>query len=76
MLGGWQLFTADAIKWPAGSIKVVAVDALPSKLVYVKNGYVDTRPAQDCYGWETQILSSKEGIYKTNEFLAALKSFR
>ena len=51
MLGGWPLFTADALKWPAGSIKVVAVDALPSELLYVKNGYVEALLAQDCYGW-------------------------
>ena len=50
-LGGWPLFTADALKWPAGSIKVVAVDALPSQLHYVKNGYVEALLAQDCYGW-------------------------
>ena len=54
MLGGWPLFTADALKWPAGSIKVVAVDALPAELVYVKNGYVDALLAQDCYGWGTK----------------------
>ena len=54
MLGGWPLFTADALKWPAGFIKVVAVDALPAELVYVKNGYVDALLAQDCYGWGTK----------------------
>ena len=36
MIGGWPLFTADALKWPAGSIKVVAVDALPAQLGYVQ----------------------------------------
>ena len=56
MLGGWPLFTADALKWPAGSIKVVAVDALPSELVYVKNGYVEALLAQDCYGWGTKSI--------------------
>jgi ribose transport system substrate-binding protein len=56
MLGGWPLFTADALKWPAGSIKVVAVDALPSELVYVKDGYVKALLAQDCYGWGTKSI--------------------
>jgi ribose transport system substrate-binding protein len=56
MLGGWPLFTADALKWPPGSIKVVAVDALPSELVYVKNGYVEALLAQDCYGWGTKSI--------------------
>ena len=54
MIGGWPLFTADALKWPAGSIKVVAVDALPAQLIYVKNGYVEALLAQDCYGWGTK----------------------
>jgi ribose transport system substrate-binding protein len=56
MLGGWPLFTADALKWPAGSIKVVAVDALPSELEYVKKGYVEALIAQDCYGWGTKSI--------------------
>jgi ribose transport system substrate-binding protein len=56
MLGGWPLFTADALKWPAGSIKVVAVDALPSQLEYVKKGYVEALIAQDCYGWGTKSI--------------------
>jgi ribose transport system substrate-binding protein len=62
MIGGWPLFTADALKWPPGSIKVAAVDALPAQLVYVKNGYVVALLAQDCYGWGTksvQILLDK-----------------
>jgi ribose transport system substrate-binding protein len=62
MIGGWPLFTADALPWPAGSIKVVAADALPAELKYVKNGYVEALFAQDCYGWGTksvQVLLDK-----------------
>ena len=51
LIGGWPLFTADALKWPPGSIKVVSVDALPAQLVYLKTGYVQMLLAQDCYGW-------------------------
>ena len=29
MVGGWPLFTKNAIKWSPGSVKVVSVDALP-----------------------------------------------
>ena len=54
MIGGWPLFTANALKWPVGSIKVVAVDALPAQLGYVKDGYVVALLAQDCYGWGTK----------------------
>jgi ribose transport system substrate-binding protein len=50
-IGGWPLFTADALKWPAGSVKVVSCDALPAELNYVRDGYVDTLFAQDSYGW-------------------------
>lgn len=51
MVGGWPLFTRNALKWPAGSIKVVSVDALPPQLPYLKEGYVEVLLAQDCYGW-------------------------
>lgn len=54
MVGGWPLFTADALKWPAGSIRVVACDALPAQLNYLRDGHVDALFAQDCYGWGTK----------------------
>ncbi|MFT3788969.1 MAG: substrate-binding domain-containing protein [Tepidisphaeraceae bacterium] len=50
-VGGWPLFTTDALKWPAGQIKVVSCDALPAQLSYLKDGHVDALIAQDCYGW-------------------------
>lgn len=50
-IGGWPLFTADALKWPAGSVKVVSVDALPAQLNYLRSGHVEVLLAQDCYGW-------------------------
>jgi ribose transport system substrate-binding protein len=51
MVGGWPLFTADALKWSPGSVKVVAVDALPAQLNYLRSGHVEVLLAQDCYGW-------------------------
>ena len=39
MIGGWPLFTSDALKWPAGKIKVVSCDALPAELSYVRDGH-------------------------------------
>ena len=51
MVGGWPLFTADALKWPTGKIKVVACDALPAQLAYLRDAHVQTLYAQDCYGW-------------------------
>jgi ribose transport system substrate-binding protein len=50
-IGGWPLFTTDALKWKAGTIKVVSCDALPAELAYLKDGHVQTLYAQDCYGW-------------------------
>lgn len=51
MVGGWPLFTKNALKWPPGSVKVVAVDALPAQLSYLESGHVQALYAQDCYGW-------------------------
>jgi len=51
MVGGWPLFTQDGLKWEPGKIKVVAVDALPAELPYLKSGHVTCLFAQDCYGW-------------------------
>jgi ribose transport system substrate-binding protein len=51
LVGGWPLFTANALPWPAGKIKVVSVDALPAQLPYLKSGHVEVLLAQDCYGW-------------------------
>ena len=61
-IGGWPLFTADALKWAPGSIKVVSCDALPAQLNYLRSGHVDTLYAQDCYGWgykSVEILMEK-----------------
>jgi ribose transport system substrate-binding protein len=50
-VGGWPLFTDNALKWPAGSIKCVSVDALPAELQYLKSGHVQILLAQQCYAW-------------------------
>lgn len=51
MVGGWPLFTKNALKWDPGKVKIVAVDALPPQLAYLESGHVETLFAQDCYGW-------------------------
>ena len=51
LIGGWPLFTRDALKWAPGEIKVVSVDALPPQLAYIESGHVAVLLAQDCYGW-------------------------
>ncbi|CAN5571006.1 sugar-binding protein [soil metagenome] len=50
-IGGWPLFTTNALKWQPGTIKVVSCDALPPELEYLRTGHVQALYAQDCYGW-------------------------
>src|SRR5437867_2532420 len=51
MVGGWPLFTDNALKWQPGAVKCVAVDALPPELAYLKSGHVQLLLAQQCYEW-------------------------
>jgi ribose transport system substrate-binding protein len=51
MVGGWPLFTDNALKWPPGSVKCVSVDALPQQLGYLRSGHVQMLLAQQCYEW-------------------------
>ncbi len=57
MIGGWPLFTANALQWEPGKVKVVSVDALPQQLPYLASGHVQVLYAQDCYGWGYQSVS-------------------
>ncbi|HEY1921668.1 MAG TPA: substrate-binding domain-containing protein [Tepidisphaeraceae bacterium] len=62
LVGGWPLFTVNALPWPPGQIKVVSVDALPAELAYLRDGHAQVLLAQDCYGWgykSVQILLDK-----------------
>ncbi len=51
MIGGWPLFTDHALKWEPGTVKCVAVDALPPELAYLRSGHVQLLLAQQCYEW-------------------------
>jgi ribose transport system substrate-binding protein len=51
MIGGWPLFTRDALPWKPGEVKVVSVDALPPQIKYLESGHAQMLLAQDCYGW-------------------------
>lgn len=51
MIGGWPLFTRNALPWQPGAVKVVSVDALPDQISYIESGHVQVLLAQDCYGW-------------------------
>ena len=51
LLGGWPLFTDNALKWTPGTVKCVCVDALPQQLKYVRSGHVPLLLSQDVYGY-------------------------
>lgn len=51
LLGGWPLFTDNALKWRAGTVKCVSIDALPQQLAYLRSGHVQLLLAQDVYGY-------------------------
>src|SRR5580704_4985280 len=51
MIGGWPLFTDNALKWPPGTVKCVSVDALPLELAYLRSGHVQKLLSQQCYEW-------------------------
>ena len=54
MIGAWPLFTDNALKFAPGTIKVVAADALPQELDYVRSGYVQVLLTQQYYEWGTK----------------------
>src|SRR2546423_3649938 len=51
MVGGWPLFTDNALKWQPGTVQCVSVDALPAQLAYIRSGHVPVLLAQQCYEW-------------------------
>lgn len=50
-VGGWPLFTDNALKWAPGAVKCVSVDALPAELAYLRSGHVQVLLGQQCYMW-------------------------
>jgi ribose transport system substrate-binding protein len=51
MIGSWSLFTDALLKWPPGKVKIVAMDALPAELPYLRKGVVQKLFAQQTYRW-------------------------
>lgn len=51
MIGGWALFTDNALKWQPGTVACVSVDALPAQLAYIRSGHVPVLLGQQCYQW-------------------------
>lgn len=62
MIGSWALFTDALLKWEPGKVKIVAMDALPAELPYVRKGVVTRLYAQQTYQWgyrSIEILADK-----------------
>jgi ribose transport system substrate-binding protein len=51
MIGGWALFTDNAVKWQPGTVACVSVDALPVELPYLRDGHVSVLLGQRSYDW-------------------------
>ncbi len=62
MIGSWALFTDALLKWEPGKVKMVAMDALPAELPYLRKGVVARLYAQQTYQWgyrSIEILADK-----------------
>jgi ribose transport system substrate-binding protein len=67
LVGGWPLFTDNALKWKPGTVKCVSVDALPAELQYIRSGHVSLLLAQQCYEWghkSVELLVDKIQFHK------------
>jgi ribose transport system substrate-binding protein len=56
MIGSWALFTDALMNWEPGKVKIVAMDALPAELPYVRKGIVARLYAQQTYEWGYQSI--------------------
>jgi ribose transport system substrate-binding protein len=50
-VGGWPLYTQNALNAVRGKAKVVSLDSLPETLGYLRNGDVQVLLGQKYYGW-------------------------
>lgn len=68
MVGSWALFTDALLTWVPGKVKIVAMDALPAELPYVRKGVVEKLYAQQTYqwGWQSVELLAQKVIERTN----------
>jgi ribose transport system substrate-binding protein len=72
MIGGWPLFTDNALKWQPGTVKCVSVDALPPELAYLRSGHVQLLLAQQCFEWgyrSVEHLVNKVHLKKNPQFV-------
>ncbi len=68
--GSWPLLKKNAIKWQPGEVKIVAGNAVPAELEYVKSGHVQSLIGINCfeYGYRAvEILLDKISFNKNPE---------
>jgi ribose transport system substrate-binding protein len=77
LIGGWPIFTPPpgpfAGKKP-GALTVIAFDALPEELDYVRKGYVQALVGQKLFGWGYESVRLLKGIKEGKEFDAVIDS--
>jgi ribose transport system substrate-binding protein len=60
--GSWALLVKNSFTWDPGEVKIVAGNAVPAELDYVKNGYVQSLVGVNCfqYGYKSvELLLNK-----------------
>jgi len=76
LVGGWPLYTDNALDGIYESAKVVSMDPLPLPLEYVKKGQVQVLVGQPYFGWgekSVEMIIEKLEMNKTpdSEFIYA-----
>ncbi len=56
LIGGWPLFTENALKWQPGTVQCVSVDALPAQLAYIRSGHVPVLLFQQYHKWGYRVV--------------------
>lgn len=71
LIGGWPLFTpppGPLAGKKAGKITIIAFDALPEELAYVRQGYVQGLVGQKLFGWGYESVRLLKGIRDGKRF--------
>ncbi len=77
LIGGWGIFTPPpgpfAGKKP-GALTVIAFDALPEELDYLRRGYVQALVGQKLFGWGYESVRLLKGIKEGEKFESVIDS--
>ncbi len=67
MVGGWPLFTQNALDGVHDKAKVASFDVLPEPLDYVRKGQVQVLIGQDCHAWGYESVKALVAKIKDNK---------